>query len=329
MIIITDVLEVENLKFEKLNHNHVEQAARLAQSQYNDERSILPILPKQSYESFCNRVFKMVDQNLGFVALENKSVIGFMSFYGPIDNLFSSYPGVYGPIHGNGSIKEGRDAIYARLYEKAADHLVSQGLFTHGIGIYAHDTALTQTLFWNGFGHRCIDAVRNLDSIACRIPEGFDIQELCVDEFLKVKALNDDLTLHLRKSPAFMPRNVSSDAEFIHNAKSGGARFFSMNYLGEVVAFIKASPKGENFATQDKGMMNVCGAYMKPEFRGNGVYTSLLSHLIDVLKGEGYVSLGVDYETINATASAFWGKYFTPYTYSLVRRIDERILDIT
>ena len=33
--------------------------------------------------------------------------------------------------------------------------------------------------------------------------------------------------------------------------------------------------------------------------------------------------LGVDYETFNATAHGYWTKYFTTYTHSVVRRIDE------
>ena len=39
--------------------------------------------------------------------------------------------------------------------------------------------------------------------------------------------------------------------------------------------------------------------------------------------------VGVDYESINPKGNRFWFKHFLPYTYSLVRRIDERILDET
>lgn len=40
----------------------------------------------------------------------------------------------------------------------------------------------------------------------------------------------------------------------------------------------------------------------------------------------GKTHLGVDYETVNPTALYFWTKYFTPYTYSYIRRIDERVV---
>jgi len=41
------------------------------------------------------------------------------------------------------------------------------------------------------------------------------------------------------------------------------------------------------------------------------------------LKSLGYTRLGVDYESINPSGSGFWLKYFTAYTHSVVRRIDE------
>ena len=46
-----------------------------------------------------------------------------------------------------------------------------------------------------------------------------------------------------------------------------------------------------------------------------------------VCENEGKEYLGVDYETLNPTALRFWDKYFQNYTYSYVRRIDERLAD--
>jgi hypothetical protein len=37
---------------------------------------------------------------------------------------------------------------------------------------------------------------------------------------------------------------------------------------------------------------------------------------------------GVDFESFNLSGNAFWNRYFSPYTYSLARRIDENILKI-
>lgn len=85
--------------------------------------------------------------------------------------------------------------------------------------------------------------------------------------------------------------------------------------------------EGETFACETPDMMNICGAYCMPEYRGTGVYQELLAYLINVLKEEGYTRLGVDFESFNLTARGFWLKFFTPYTNSLVRRVDVSSLD--
>lgn len=62
------------------------------------------------------------------------------------------------------------------------------------------------------------------------------------------------------------------------------------------------------------------------EHRGKGVCQNLLNFVISTLNADGYTQLGVDFESFNPAARGFWLKYFTPYTHSVVRRIDERIL---
>lgn len=51
----------------------------------------------------------------------------------------------------------------------------------------------------------------------------------------------------------------------------------------------------------------------------------LLDADVEMCIKEGKSYMGVDYETINPTALRFWTKYFAPYTYSFIRRMDERI----
>lgn len=96
----------------------------------------------------------------------------------------------------------------------------------------------------------------------------------------------------------------------------------------ETIAFIEVTDGGENFATEVSSMKNICGAYCMPEFRSKGIMQNLLNFTISTLKTEGYTRLGVDFESLNPTAYGFWLKYFTAYTHSVVRRIDEQILEV-
>ena len=73
-------------------------------------------------------------------------------------------------------------------------------------------------------------------------------------------------------------------------------------------------------------MLNICGMYFTEAHRGNGAADGLLEFVLQTLRKEGVPYLGVDYETINPNALRFWGKYFDSYTYSFVRRLDERLI---
>ena len=54
-----------------------------------------------------------------------------------------------------------------------------------------------------------------------------------------------------------------------------------------------------------------------------------LSLLTQKLKTDGYTCLGVDFESINPNAYGFWLKHFDAYTYSVVRRIDEKAVALS
>lgn len=71
--------------------------------------------------------------------------------------------------------------------------------------------------------------------------------------------------------------------------------------------------------------MNVADLYIKPEFREYNITTCLLLFVNNALNKEGMNRLWVEHGTTNPTAQRFWGKYFKHFTYTLTRKIDERI----
>ena len=103
-------------------------------------------------------------------------------------------------------------------------------------------------------------------------------------------------------------------------------RYFAAKTGGKLCAYMEVSDEGESFVASGNLYRHITGAYCIPEHRGKGVYQNLLNYVIDTLKTEGYTRLGVDFESINPSGSGFWLKYFHAYTNSVVRRIDERIM---
>lgn len=145
------------------------------------------------------------------------------------------------------------------------------------------------------------------------------------DELPLVAPLGVLLSRHLAASPCFMSSREETAASWLERREARGSRVFTAVCDGTLTAFIEITADGENFATLSPGMANICGAYCLPAFRGQDVMPRLLNHAVRTLRREGYLQLGVDYESFNLAAQGFWPKYFTPYTYGVVRRIDENI----
>lgn len=315
------------LIIESLKESHIEAAARLALEEYIEEQSTVNILPDGDYFSdICKMIGQMVDGGLGVVALEGGRIKGFLACYPPRDNHFGLTKGTFSPIHAHGTVKESRRNIYSRLYQAAAKKWVSEGILSHAIALYAHNKEAVDSFFWNGFGLRCTDAIREVSPINCGSMPKVKFRELPTLEVGRIVPLKNQLIRHLHATPSFIPLYFQVDEkQLLEETLEKDSRFFIAEIDGEVVAFIEIMGSGENFACDAADMMNICGAYAVTKIRGSGIFTGLFSYLMDVLAEEGYKRCGVDFESFNPTASGFWLKYFTPYTYSVTRRIDERI----
>lgn len=329
------------MNFEIFSKEHVNQAIKIAMANYRKEREQVPMLPSEEQLPLKNMLPEMehfVKVGLGVAAMEKHQLLGFLCGYWPREDAFGStgIKGTFSPIHGHGIAThitgEARDRLYSLLYQEAAKRWVGAGIRSHAIALYTNDRASLNSFFYNGFGLRCIDLIRSLEvelepvelSSLCGVIE---FKELPREEWKQILPLHNKLIKHLDGSPTFMHFSPMTQEDLYAHA-SEDIRYFAVDKDGEYIAFIKLADGGENFVTEHAGMVNICGAYCDPRYRGMGVYHNLLAYLIKLLNQEGYQLLGVDCESINPTARAFWTKYFTEYTHSVVRRIDEKAVDI-
>lgn len=322
------------------DHSHIEQAMSIAKANYEEERRHVIALPQIE---ILPDLKHFADNHLGVTAMEGKRLIGFLCAYYPREDAFGStnVKGTWSPIHSHGvNVEEKenfkreevwsyKERIYSLLYQAAAKKWVEEGIRSHGISLYTHDKEAINSFFYNGFGLRCIDAIRSLDNIPNLITS-LDLEkakleycEVLKEEWGELLDQHNALIRHLGNSPTFMHFD-SMDVEELYRHTSEDVRYFSVKAEGKYIAYVKISTDGENFATEDHTMMNICGAYCDPQYRGKGVYHNLISYLMTILKQEGYQLLGVDCESFNPNARGFWLKYFTEYTHSLVRRIDDK-----
>lgn len=309
------------LNFEK---KHIKEATAIALASYYDERQFVKELPQ-----VCNipDLNGFAENGLGVAAFENEKMMGFLCCYEPFENAFHSTDvrGIFSPMGANAAVSKNRSKFYAAMYQAAGEKWVKIGAVSHAICLHAHDEELQRQFFRYGFGLRCLDAIRPMELIDCKPCADYSFAELSKAEYHSVYPLLLALYCHYCESPVFMNRKPKTQEEFMGSSMQEGERCFVAKQNGKLCAFLIISASGETFVATEDTYRHIRGAYCLPEHRGKGLYQNLLNFTISTLKREGYTRLGVDFESFNPTARGFWLKYFTAYTNSVVRRIDERI----
>ncbi len=303
---------------------HVAEAACIAKKQLETQRSVTP-LPETELPDLAG-----LAQGMGVAAVENGRLVGYLCGFGPFKGMFGTWGsgfedkfiGVYSPMHAHGVAEDAPPRTWQRMYQAAAEKWEKAGAFYHALTVYEHDSTAKAELFRYAFGQRCADAIRRVEPIHALPVPGVTCCELPQGSADMVRELRIGLDVHLCQSPCFMARDEGCRQRWLENVKGRTSRLFAAMAEGQVIAFIEVDGDGENFVTEHPGMLNICGAYCLPAWRGKGVSQALLDHVLMTLQAEGTAWLGVDYETMNPTAAGFWEKYFQPYTASLTRRID-------
>lgn len=295
---------------------HIPAITALAQHQHDQarQRLNLPDAPLPSLSYLAN--------GLGVVALEADQVVGFLGSTGPWPNQFDTQtPGVYSPLEAHGALDGTGARIWQRMYQAAAERWVAAGAGWHAITLHGYEQAAQHALWQYGFGQRCADAVRLVEPLGAAPVSGVTCCELADGH--AVQHLQQGLCRHMRQSPCFKADTDDSIICWLNKVKSRQVRVFAAMVAGVPVASIEVKAEGETYFTGHEKMANICGTFCVEEWRGKGVSKLLLAHVLQTLQNEQYQYLGVDYETTNPTAAGFWPKYFTPYTLSLVRRVDQ------
>lgn len=96
--------------------DHIEAAARLARQNYEAERGIIPALPPVDK---LPDLYPYAENGLGVTAIEGDMMLGFLCSVSPFKNAFRStdVTGVFSPMGANGSVRENRAEVYARMYQ--------------------------------------------------------------------------------------------------------------------------------------------------------------------------------------------------------------------
>jgi len=308
------------LKIVDFTADHIQQASILAKQNYEEARGFVPALP---HVDALPNLSEFAENEMGVAAFEGERLIGFLCSY-IFDNAFgtTNVKGTWSPIHAHAAVGN-KGNIYQRLYQAAAEKWVDAGALSHAITFYAHNETAVQAMFTYGFGLRCIDAIKLIEPTAIKIAGDFGLSELPRKDAGQITMLQNRLADHMGCSPCFLSRPQMSTEDSVNRSNQRDSRIFIAQRNKELIAFLEIAVDDENFACDAPDMLNICGAYLMPEYRGKGVFDALLSYAETILAQDGCRRLGVDFESFNPTALGFWLKHFTAYTRSVVRRIDE------
>lgn len=311
----------------KQKKEYVEDAVKLAMQEYRKECvKNADLIVKDYCRELEQSITWLFAQPYGKVALEDSKMIGYIAFAGPYDGFFGNVKGVFSPLGGSAFAGERRGMVATRLFSAIAMDLMNDGICSVAMSRYAHDEKVDEAFVMNGFGRRCSDAIRRLGNqmVDCDKERHCDIKELFGEEKQQIFSLKRHLEDHMSSAPIFKLR--TGDDEVTKWFANEEKRVFVATIGEELAGFMSLEEEAETFVSNDAQMTNICGAFVEPKFRGNCVAQELVEYLIDVAMKEKREYLGVDFETLNPTALHFWGKYFTSYTYSYARRLDERLV---
>ena len=314
------------IQYEQLDEKYVNAAADLIMSAYIEERIAIPLLPdeKEYLNSFRELIKNLFNNGTGVVAVRDAELIGFIAGF-EVEELFGKCKGIYSPLYGHGGKKEYRSILYQELYKHVAEIWVRNACMTHALTFFAHDKETIDVWFWQGFGLRCVDAIREAKPIYAN-NLNIIIRKANILDIPALANIHRRHNMYYRNSPVFMPRIDEDPIQDLTEWLEKNNHHLWVAYQdGKPLGYMRIQPSAETFVSEHKDVMNITGAYVIETERKAGIGVMLLGAIQDWLIKNGYTLCGVDFESINTTGSSFWNKYFTPYTYSMVRRTDERI----
>lgn len=305
---------------------NMEEAMELCRQEYEKEREHaagMPPMDKAIEEKLLEVVHSAKEAPYGKALYKDGKLTGFLAFFGPWEEFHGTEKGVFSPLGASAFGETERGKTASLLFQAAARELVRDGIFGIAISRYADLEEVNRLFVLSGFGIRCSDAVLSLKEYEFSDKDSkVVIGELKQEERAELAPLFEKLQKHLSVSPCFFPKQEGQAGEWLADQ---GIRILAARHEGSIAGYMAVHEEAETFLTESAAVTNICGAYVAEEYRSAGVAKQLLDAIVQMCIAEGKSYLGVDYETVNPTALRFWTKYFTPYTYSFMRRIDERM----
>ena len=246
--------------------------AQMALEAYERERAVNPVLPKVRTEDVLGPLKWVLEQSLGWLALEGGAAVGFLAFCPPFDGMFGDCRGVFSPVHASAFGGSDPERTLTALLGAATEELFAQGVTSVGVSRYAHEEATLRGLCLNGYGIRCCDLMQRVEPEA-EAPLPYEVRRMRPGEEAAVARLANALDDHMERAPVLLPKQrvtaqqVAGWDAVVYVACDGNGAF----------ALLLVEEGGETFVDELPGIRHVGKAYCEPGHRGSGAMPALLA----------------------------------------------------
>jgi hypothetical protein len=321
---------MSTLQIEEFKEKHIEEAAKLFQKDYSKIIGKYTYLPEKfnKTEIICSNLKKIISENPAFIAISSNQIIGYVAGYSHIKELKGSFSGSYIPEWGHSARSEGKDNIYENLYSTISRIWANNKDYTHIISFLVNKELLS-TFQMLGFGMQVIDAIIDLNKNITNISSEYKIESANKSHVLQLKEFAMLIDEHLESAPIFLKRNRKkiADEQIIENFLSKDKITLIATQNGEIVSCLRGVKNSGNVSILDyKGTFGINFGYTKIGYRKTGIASILLQEILKIAKKEECSFCSVDFESQNIEGRNFWLKYFEPIVYSMIRKVDDRIL---
>jgi GNAT superfamily N-acetyltransferase len=261
----------------------------------------------------------------GVAAIRGDQLVGFLT--GCQMSSFHGKRSVYSPEWANSAELEDSAHIYEEMYSHLSTSWLEDKYIAHYISLLPNDVNALRAWNWMGFGMFAVDAIRGLDPIQVDTVD-VRIQRAESSDIEHVIELQEALWQYMKSAPIFL-LSEKRDRTYYEEWLGDPDNVVWLAYSNEKpVAFMRLGPADEDVCQiiYDEKTTSIYAAFTKEKARREGVATALLDHALISARAAGYARCAVPFEPMNLLGTLFWLKYFNLVCFSLLRIVDDRLI---
>lgn len=311
------------MKIIKTDMKYFEETVSIAFETYKNECTYTSLINNCSKDDIADAMKEAFQKKQGFMCLENGKLAGYLVYDGLWNDDGMLWCNI--PLWGYGAEHENRAKIVSMLFQSLADKLFKEQKVHFEVKIYAHDKDIITLFSFMQFGIECEEDIRCIsEKIKCS--SNVNVMELdkaeIQNKWNEIWAILKKLVEHLQRSPVFYPGKEFTEDVYKEFLLDESTRLCAAEKEGQLIGIMTASKDGNSFINNNAAYFNIGDIYVEPEYRGKMIAQQMLKHFSEVLEKEGVKKLWVEHGTANPNARGFWNKYFTAYSYTMIREIN-------